>query len=273
MTALHPPVRRTRARVLTGCVFFLAALLLPLWIAPLSAWAWGPDGHRIVALLADAQLQPELRKKYQRDFNIRDLAEIANWADQVKRQRSQQTWHYLNLPQGARNYRRERDCPDGHCVLEKIHEFSRILKDPAQSRTARKEALMYLVHFVADIHQPLHLGYAEDRGGNEVPLELAGQETNLHALWDEGLIPAGDLVQYSRNLNERIAPAVRARWAGASVTEWALESRALVLYHVYRFGPGTALSQSYVHKSQEIIALRLSQAGVRLAKLLNTLLE
>ncbi len=243
-------------------------------IVPFEALAWGPKGHRIVAIVADANLKPEIRDKYQKDFNIPDLAAIANWADAVKRQRDEGPWHYLNLPEGERAYRKRRDCPDGHCVLEKILDFSRILEETGQSPSERKEALMYLVHFVADIHQPLHLGYAADRGGNEIPVEFEGEPTDLHALWDEGLIGAEDLVQYARGLNARITASDREKWAAVSVTGWAQESRAVVLDHVYRFGTtGGRPDKTYVEQSREIIALRLSQAGVRLAQLLNALLD
>ena len=252
--------------------FAIVIMLSLLWATPCKAW--GSQGHRIVGALADLHLQPSLRKRYQTELGISDLAGIANWADQVKRERSQGPWHYLNLPPGERDYQRERDCPQGQCVLEKIFEFSTALKKPGQSQAKRKEALMYLVHFVGDLHQPLHVGYAQDRGGNDVVLNFREKKNNLHALWDEELLPVceQDISHCTRNLYERISPKDITHWTESSVTDWARESRVLVLEHVYAF-ENRDLSQSYLEKSREIAAFRLSQAGIRLAHLLSDLLK
>ena len=251
-------------------------LLCCIFTAPPAA-AWGLKGHRLVGILADGHLSPEVQKLCREDFNITSLAEVSTWADQVKRERSQGRWHYLNIAPFRLNYIRQRDCPDGECVVKKIIDFSHVLKDPTQSRARRKEALMYLVHFVADVHQPLHLGNRKDRGGNEMTVRVEGAATDLHALWDEGLIPANekDLLQYARRLNEAVRPEDIARWSRSTVIGWAHESRALALDHAYvlKTDPAGTLSPAYIAKSRRIVELRLRQAGVRLAARLNALLK
>lgn len=254
-----------------GVVLFM--ILFPLQ----DVWAWGPMGHRIVGEIAEMHLLPEVKIKIEKNFNIKKLADVANWADKVRKKRSQGSWHYCNIEKLVRNYNMDRDCPDGACVVEKIKEYVRFLKRSAVPEKKDKEALMYLIHFVGDIHQPLHMGNAKDRGGNKISLIFKGRPTNLHALWDGGLIylAGKSLIQYASDLNHRVSSREMERWNLSKVTDWAIESRILALDHAYVLGPPGkgALSKGYIEKSREIINLRLSQAGVRLAGLLNRLLN
>ncbi len=153
----------------------------------------------------------------------------------------------------------------------------RALIEEGPSPAKRKEALMYLIHFVGDVHQPLHLGNARDRGGNKIRVNFKGQPTNLHALWDGKLIHlAGkSLLQYSRDLSLRTTASESVKWNSTKVIEWANESRGIALNHAYLLdrSPKKRLSKNYIERSREIIELRLSQAGVRLAGLLNRLLS
>jgi nuclease S1 len=299
-----------------------AIVLLMLFFPMQNVWAWGPLGHKIVGEIADRHLAPEVKIKIRKNFNIKKLADVANWADQVKKNRSQGAWHYCNIAESERVYDRVRDCPEKACVVEKIREFVRALevrgsfhnmektqhppspqssppqgerkklllprgekagvrgfssKGRAVPEKTKREALMYLIHFVGDIHQPLHLGNAKDRGGNNISLSFKGRSTNLHALWDGGLIylAGKSLVQYAGDLSRRVTMREAETWNLSPVTQWANESRVLALDHAYGLddpGRGT-LSKSYIERSREIIDLRLTQAGVRLAGLLNRLLK
>lgn len=254
-------------------VFLLILILFPLQ----DVWAWGRVGHRIVAEIAQTRLLPEVKTKIRKNFNIKKLSDVANWADSVRKKRSQGLWHYCNIKASEWTYVKSRDCPDGKCVVEKVGDFSRALMDEALSLQKRKEALMYLIHFVGDVHQPLHLGNARDRGGNNIRVRFRGKSTNLHALWDGKLIylAGKSLVQYATGLSLRTTPSESEKWNSSEVTEWANESRALALNHAYMLDPARKrrLSKNYIETSREIIELRLSQAGVRLAGLLNRLLS
>jgi len=251
----------------------IGLILLPMS----SAWAWGPLGHNILSEIADARLRPDVKTRIRENFNIKNLADVANWADRVKRKRSQGPWHYCNIAESERGYSRDRDCPDDACVVEKVRYFAGVLRQKNPRGKEGREALMYLVHFVGDIHQPLHLGNAGDRGGNAVELFFRGKATNLHALWDGGMIHLNgkSLLQYARHLNRRISPEDIENWTRLAVTGWANESRAFALDHAYLQGESAkgSLSKEYIEKSREIIDLRLSQAGVRLADLLNRIFE
>jgi hypothetical protein len=155
---------------------------------PLDAFAWGTAAHRVVAPLATSLLTPEARRQ------VADLlgpgvtlAQIASWADEVRSSRPHTgPWYYVNLPRDATAYDPVRDCARG-CVVSAIEPSLQLLQDTSKDRTVREEALRWVVHLVADLHQSLHVG-GEDRGGNEVLVRFNGPQTNLRRLWDGDLI-------------------------------------------------------------------------------------
>ncbi len=254
----------------------VAGLVLGGLVHPVpSSWAWGPEGHIIAGWIADRHLLPRVQRKIRENFNIKSLADVAIWADEIRQERDQGPWHYANIKKYEWTYHRNRDCPRGNCVVEKIREFAARLEDPKRSRAAKKEAVKYLTHLVADVHQPLHLGNREDRGGNTILLFFQGKETNLHALWDGDLLRfrGQSLLQYAENLNRRVTSEEVTRWTQSTVVDWANESRKLALtfaYVVDRNAVGRVwLSKGYIQRGREIIHRRLVQAGVRLAGLLN----
>ena len=115
------------------------------------------------------------------------LADISTWADEVRSSRPNTgPRHYVNIPRGAFGYNAQRDCRGG-CVVSIIEQSLRLLQDTAKGWTVRQEALKWVVHLVADLHQPLH-AIADDRGGNDVLVQFNGHQTNLHRLWDGDLI-------------------------------------------------------------------------------------
>lgn len=253
-------------------------LLILSGLAATPGRAWGPQGHRIIAHLAELRLDPAVRDTLERQFNIKHLAPVANWADEIKRQPgAPDVLHYTNIAEGERTYDRERDCPQGRCVTEKIPEFRGILADPARPRNERARALKFLVHLVADVHQPMHMGNEKDRGGNEIRVRHDHRETNLHALWDSELIVLGgrSLVQYARDLNASVTPEEARRWVADDVVAWTDESRDLVLKYGYNLlkDPDGRLSERYLRRGRVVIELQLMKAGVRLAHLLNQTLK
>ena len=291
---------------------FCMALILLVVNVPDSA-AWGPQGHRVIGLIADDHLKSEVKELIAEKFNINSLADVATWADRTRKKRKEESsWHYTNIEEGQWTYNAERDCPDRACVTEKIYEFSGILVDRSTSLRERKDALKFLVHFVGDVHQPLHLGNLKDRGGGTLRFLYKGKVASLHYLWDGGLIdwggeppqvgvdadsnaavaqtrppkawslfPAGvarsrrvggaSLLKYAARLNGRVSEVEVSTWSLSTVSDWANESRSLALKEAYNVDKDD-LSKAYIKRGQEIINLRLTQAGVRLAHLLNTIL-
>lgn len=257
------------------------ALAFFLFLTPLAfqdVWAWGAMGHRIIGEIAEMRLTFEVKTKIHENFNIKKLSDVANWADEVRKKRSEGSWHYCNIKESKRTYIKKRDCPDGACVVEKVGSFTRAVTDEGLSGKKRAEALKYLIHFVGDVHQPLHLGGARDLGGNNIMVNFGGKTpVSLHSLWDWKLIrlDGKSLMRYSRDLSRRIASLESGGWNSSQATAWANESRAMVLDHVYSLDRSRdgRLSKQYIESSRQLIDLRLAQAGVRLAGLLNRLLE
>lgn len=224
------------------------------------------------------RLLPSVLRKIQGDFNIKNLADVANWADEVKDARRQKPWHYANVEISSDSYERGRDCPDGQCVIEKIPIFESVLKDGSVSLQERREALKYLVHLTADAHQPLHLGNREDRGGNEIRVRFEGRQTNLHALWDGEMISFEkfrSLPEYARALNGTIGDGDASAWPLSGTADWANESRRLALDFAYlvQVSDSGELAPDYVSEGRRIVETQLLKAGVRLAELLNRSLK
>lgn len=165
-----------------------------VWVSfatmPTPSSAWGSAGHQIVATLAERQLTPQAKFEVQRLLAIEPgstLASVSNWTDE-RRSPATAAWHYVNMPRDSScQYDVTRDCPDGQCVAGAIKRQRRVLASSAPDLD-RLKALKYLVHFVADVDQPLHAGFADDKGGNRYHLQAFGRGTNLHALRDSGLI-------------------------------------------------------------------------------------
>ncbi|WP_282012586.1 S1/P1 nuclease [Nitrospina watsonii] len=246
------------------------------WLTP--AWAWGPEGHRIVAHIAEMRLEPAVRNTLERDFNIKHLTSIANWADRIKKEPgAADVLHYTNIAEGERAYVQRRDCPRRNCVTEKIFEYRDRVSDPARAHARRVEALKFLVHLVADVHQPMHLGNARDRGGNEITVRVGRHRTNLHALWDSGLIDLDgqSLLHYARALHAGLTPEQVQDWQRGDAVAWTNESRALVLTYGYDLlqDERGRLAVRYLERGRQVVATQLLKAGVRLAHLLNRTLQ
>ena len=255
-------------------------------LLPTNAFAWGYTGHRIVAEIAEQFLEPETAHQI-RDLlaveNVTTLAEVSTWADQIRMQRPETApWHYVNIPvhppEGDPDgYDAARDCPNGACVVAKIGQFARVLVDRKVPERQRLEALKYLVHFIGDVHQPLHASNNRDRGGNEVPVAFLGRQTNLHAVWDSGIIePAvkGDERGYAMQLTRRITQAELSQWSQGDPISWANESHDVATSSVYgELQHAGALPDSYEAQALPIVNEQLERAGVRLAKVLNDCLR
>lgn len=258
------------------CLAFLSLL-----VHTPTLHAWDASGHAIVAMLAEERLTPPARAAVTALLDGQYLVAVASWPDQV---RNQQTapWHYVNIEIEETQYVPERHCPDRQCVVGQIERFRQTLADPAINSEKRQKALKYLVHFVGDLHQPLHAGQSHDRGGNDVKVEFLGQSVNpftkkpwnLHQVWDNGL-----LEQYASNASQAVAQIDlyltsqnEAELAHGTVIEWAMQSHDQARDHAYRFGPDQRLDEQYLKQALPVVEAQLARAAVRLAHLLNTAL-
>ena len=156
------------------------------------AGAWGEEGHQIVGAIAMPRLTPQARAAIVELLGDDDLAKAGLWADQIRGD-SKYDWakplHYVNAPRTAERIELDRDCVNGECVVAAITRFMTVATDPTKSIEERREGLKFAIHFIGDLHQPLHAGYKDDLGGNRIPVIAFGDmKTNLHALWDTVLI-------------------------------------------------------------------------------------
>lgn len=245
----------------------LLAVLLVIY-APISS-AWGVDGHRIIAMLAEAQLRPAARNEINRLLSQEPgatLPGISTWADE-HRNPATAAWHYVNFPRGDCNYDVLRDCPDGKCVVTAIDRQIEILKSSADDEK-RLTALKYVVHFIGDVHQPLHAGFGEDRGGNSYQLQAFMRGSNLHAVWDTGLIKAlqqdNDVIV--KHLLNAPRPIEMTPFSSAAA---AMESCSIVSSP--DFYPDRLVTPTYVERYLPIMEYQLMRAGYRLGQVLNEL--
>jgi hypothetical protein len=276
----------------------LASALLVCLCAPLAA-AWGPQGHRTVGAIADRLLTPPAHAavltllagdldKFGAPSGRTTLEAVAVWADEIRGTPADRPrWHYDDIPVcgGAP---RERYCPDGQCNTAQLERLSALLRDPRATARERNEALKWLVHLVADIHQPLHAADNHDHGGNDVMVVLAGVRTrgreSLHRAWDNELVTLAlqtrNRQQPPANIDALTAEAQQLLGdAGqGSPDSWAFESNNLARNVAYTY-PGFAcnivpqgtvvLDAAYQQQAEAIVRERLLLAGARLAAVVN----
>ncbi len=263
---------------------FGLALLACLLVGPVHAW--GPLGHAIVADLAQRHLSPTAQAQVHlllASEPTQSLAAIASWPDQIQDDPTQAAlWkqtrplHYINFHAADCDYVPPRDCRDGRCVVGALEHYVAVLGDRTQSATARREALKFVVHFVGDIHQPLHAGYRDDKGGNAYQVQFDGKGSNLHRVWDSGLLYRRglDAYAYARMLDARgrvVLPSAVAPLQNV-YAQWARESCRITAQP--GFYPSThKVDQAYVDAELPVAELRLREAGRRLAAVLNLALS
>jgi hypothetical protein len=259
-----------------GLLLFLLFILFP---HPL--YAWGGAGHRIVAEVAEGYLDQRTREEIRALLGERSLSSIADWADRIRGDRPETArWHFVNIPFKASRYDPSRDCAfprKGDCVIAVIERFRSVFSDRGRPLDERAEALKFLVHFVADLHQPLHTTDRGDRGGNDLPVIFFGEKMrgetpwNLHAVWDGGLIDRTGFSDraYADHLNVWLKKRSVSDLRRGAVVDWAMESHRAAVEVVYRLPKHRKLSKDYFEKSLPVMDELLAKAGVRLARLLN----
>jgi len=262
--------------------FFCGLALLACLALPPSLAAWGAEGHRIIGRAAFALLDPVARDRVMAILAIDSPADAApaldaacNWPDAV-RESAEWSWtaplHYVNLPRGIRDYDRERDCRDGLCVTEGVLRYAAALSLPQPDAAERWRALGFLCHLVADLHQPLHAGFRDDRGANRVEVEFRGERLNLHEFWDHALVEA-NLADEDAQVG-RLADAGRIEangpWNPEEARRWTEHSHALAIDAAYP--AGRVIDEAFAAAGWPIVERQWTLASARLARILNAVL-
>lgn len=249
----------------------LAALVLT-WVAAPHAVAWSPTGHRAIGRIAERHLSPEAARAVAALLAPEQLAYVTTWADEIRSEpdwAKADPWHWVTIPDGQ-SYESAPKNPGGD-VLEAIARFERLLADRTAPKLERINALKWLTHLVGDLHQPLHVGRGDDRGGNEVLVLWFNEPTNLHAVWDGKLIESSELSfsELADLLDHATAEQAR-EWQAGRPGDWARESQQL-RGACYELGDHK-LSYRYIHDHWPTVQRRLLQGGLRLAGVLNRVL-
>jgi hypothetical protein len=264
----------------------LLSLLAILCLGSVPAQAWGPEGHVIVARIAELRLTPEANKKIQALVNGAHISDenFCNWADHIRHDREETApWHFVDIPFDAERYEPVRDCASHKgCVIEAVRDFNRLVAARETSQSERVEALKFLVHFVGDLHQPLHCAERHgDKGGNLCWVVLPGESKpkKLHGVWDGDLVRKNmefhrmDPLTFAALLNSRITKEQAEKWKTGDPAAWAWETHVLAVTKAYYTIPDNTgnkiLSRDYVQLNQGTVDEQLKKGGVRLAELLN----
>lgn len=276
-------------------------IVLLLLLIP-GVLGWGKEGHYAICKIAEGYLSEDALTEVKALLPDRaegDLAAVCSWADEIKhnyRWRWSSPLHYVDTPDFRCNYKYRRDCHDstGHkdrCVTAAIYNYTKQLVSGAHDLNSEikynlTEALMFLSHFIGDVHQPLHVGFVGDEGGNTITVRWYKRKTNLHHVWDNMIIESSLKAFYNSdltNLIQAIQSNITNGWftdssswvnctAGNMVcpNPYASESIDFACKYAYKNAtPGSTLGDDYFLSRLPIVEKRIAQAGVRLAATLN----
>jgi hypothetical protein len=277
-----------RPRAIVRGAIFLALLV----VATPQCWAWGREGHRLTALVAEHYLTPatqaEVAELLAADSKDKEtLAGIASWADEYRVNHPETgKWHYVDIPKDQAKFDRNRDCPVSEtepqspwrdCVTDRILYFEGRLGDLSLTRKERAIALKFLVHFMGDVHQPFH-AIGDDRGGNGISVSFLGSaqcgsyKCNLHGVWDDSMIENQGLSE-KKYVERLLAEIDQNQWQklnGGEPTTWANISHH---YAVNAYAPnGALITHEYVAEEAKVVDAELALGGLRLARVLNRIL-
>jgi len=266
---------RTGANRVPAAKKALSALLLGVLASSDSAWGWGKTGHAVVADIAEAHLTPAAAAEIHRLLageGAHHLSDISSWADKAKEEGlAGSPSHTIRLPIDG-SVPEPHPCPGHFCADDALTRYGAVLADKTKSDADREVALKYIVHLVGDLQQPLHGTNAT----GQVKVLFRGQQMTLHAVWDDGIIDehGGSSKQIAAQLIEKEKDVP----FGGGPVDWAREDLAIAQHDIYNTVPlrpasVVILPADYAEQKWPIVQRRLTEGGLRLAKLLNQILD
>lgn len=241
-----------------------------------GARAWGPIGHRIVGQIAEDNLTPKSKKAVKQLLGDQSLAQVSTWADIIRSDPNwahAKPWHFVDIPDGE-NYNTIPKDPKGDIVVA-ITDYVNTLKSKTAADEEKIIALKFLVHFVGDIHQPLHVGRVDDKGGNAIKVKFFDRTLNLHSLWDSGMIDYQQIsyVDYARSLQNGKPEKTEDFDLDEISLSTIMNENMKVRNKVYTFKASETevveLGKEYFNANLSTMNQRLLLGGKRLAGLLN----
>jgi len=239
------------------------------------------EGHRAIGQLAEHHLTGKARRAVQDLLGTETITLVSTWADEVLYPSTPEfkvtaPWHYVNSPSGLDHAQyvqqlTSQSIPNAYNAL--LTNLA-ILKDKSKPKAERAVALKFVVHLVGDVHQPLHAGHLEDRGGNSIKVTYRGKETNLHSLWDSGLLDYQGLTYFEMGQAYDHVPApLRRQWQRDAPAQWLYESYVLSEQIYAQAAQDTTYGWAYFPEHGAQVKQRIEQAGMRLAGVLNEALK
>lgn len=252
---------------------FIAAFVLVISMVKAENPDWGATGHRTVGQIADNYLKGKTKRKIAELLNGESLAMVSTFGDDIKsdkRYNKFYTWHYVNMPFDV-DYQDSEKNPSGDLVTG-IEKCKSVILDDKASKEDKVFYLKLLVHFIGDLHQPMHVGRKEDKGGNTVQVQWFGSGTNLHSVWDSKMIEHYNMTytELTDNANEISKEQVAFLQQGTTV-DWVNDTHEFAMEVYATANKGDKLGYKYMYHNFGLVRSQLQKGGIRLAKVLNDL--
>lgn len=245
--------------------------LIVFFLSFFTAYAWGPTGHRVTGEIAEQHLTKKAKKKINSLLNGDSLALVSTYADEIKSDKKYQNyspWHYVNIPFG-KTYEEYPKSKSGDIVYG-IRKSIKVLENPNASQADKVFYLKMLVHLIGDLHQPLHVGIADDKGGNDFQVRWFNRGTNLHRVWDSQMIESYQMSYTELTSNaKRLTKSEKAAIQSGDYMDWLYDSRELMEGIYEQTVVGDKLGYDYMYEYMDIVRFQLQKGGLRLAALLN----
>ncbi len=260
--------------------FLLCAVLGINLILAHPVYPWGDTGHEVIGHIAQRNLTDKALEQVKAilspESSVNEaLARAAIWPDHEGRKiEDMNSLHYVNFTADESFYIRARNCPRRNCIVEAIRWYRRVMVDEEAPLNLRRIALRFVVHLIGDVHEPLHAGHSEDRGGTDIYVNYGGLRVRLHQLWDAKtkiieMKEEGSSAEIAVRLNEGVTPNERQAWKSGTAAEWAEESLKLARTYAYNLPETGIITDEYVRRALTVMRRRLAQGGIRLAWILN----
>ena len=259
------------------CLICSALALIIFNCYSLPSYAWGRNGHIIVAMIAEQNIDPVTAKKIKKILgNNVSLADVANYADDVRSKfPNTYNYHFVDIPLAEDEYDKALYCKNipnkGDCVLAALPRFRKQILSPKSTPGQRAFALKFIIHLVGDMHQPLHCADNDDRGGNNVNVTWFGDSSTLHKVWDGRIIDRPHLSNdaFVQGLIDGSNAQEMAEMRNGTMLQWTLESHKLAREVAYEIPDDHKLTSEYYQKSWPVVDKQLLRAGMRLARVLD----
>lgn len=241
----------------------------------LTAFGWGQTGHRVIGKIAENHLSKKAKEALRTIMGHESLAEASTWMDEIRSDNKYDhthPWHYMSVPEGQTYATCEKNSKGD--IFEAIGRMQEIIKNQNSTQVEKKHAIRMLTHLVGDIHQPLHVGNGQDRGGNSVKIKWFFDDSNLHRIWDSEIIDEKKMsyTEIALMVDHPVDEIEKSTLCSTDLNVWVSEAIAL-RKQVYNYGTKDYVSYEYMYQNWGTVKQQLYKGGIRLAQILNEIYD